>query len=154
MADTQMGDIRVTFPSQNQYIHLVTMVARNAASVAGFSDSVAGKIAIATDEAVTNVIKHAYKGKPGFEITLSATITPESLILQIRHTGEALTKDAIKLPIMKEYIRDRRVGGLGLYIINQFMDEVDYLVGKEHCCQMTKYRNKDAADKRGQKNIK
>ncbi len=140
MKDHPEGEVMLTFPSQNRYIHLVTMMASNAAAIAGFDKSVAGKVAIATDEAVTNVIKHAYGGKPDNKITLKVEITSERFVLKVLHSGEALTKDAVKLPVMEDYIKERRRGGLGLYIMNQFMDEVDYLVGDQHCCQMTKYR--------------
>lgn len=143
MADLNRGEIMVTFPSTLEYVHLATTVASNAAAIAGFDKAVAGKVAVATDEAVTNVIKHAYGSQPNHRITLKAEITPESLTLKVVHTGKALTNEEVKLPNMSEYIRDRRRGGLGLYIIKQFMDEVDYLVGQEHCCQMTKYRNLD-----------
>ena len=144
MSDHQRGDIMVTFPSQNQYIHMITMVASNAAVIAGFDKTVAGKVAIATDEAVTNVIKHAYQGRPDKKITFKVEIHPDSLVIKVIHTGDALDKESIKLPVMEDYIKQRRKGGLGLYIMNQFMDEVDYRVGKEHCCQMTKYRNNAA----------
>ena len=140
MKDLKQGEIVVTFPSSTGYIHMVTTVARNAATIAGFEKSIAGKVAIATDEAVTNVIRHAYQGDPNKKVTIKFQITDDSLIIRIMHTGRALSKEDIKLPVMNEYIKKRRVGGLGLYIMNQFMDEVDYTVGKENCCQMTKYR--------------
>lgn len=145
MAGQETGDILVTFPSQNQYVHMITTLASNAASIAGFDQSVAGKVAIATDEAVTNVIKHAYSGNPDKTITFRVEITPESMVIKIIHTGQALTKEAIKLPNMEQYIAEKKVGGLGLYIMNQFMDEVDFSTGKQHCCSMTKYRNKTGA---------
>ena len=148
MNDQKNGNIMVTFPSQNRFIHMITMVASNAASIAGFDKAAAGKVAIATDEAVTNVIKHAYKGSPDKTITFSAEITPERLVLKVLHTGAALTNEAIKLPNMDDYIKNPRPGGLGLYIMNQFMDEVNYLVGKQHCCQMTKYRAEAKAEKK------
>lgn len=143
MGDLKRGEIMVTFPSDLEYVHMATTVASNAAFIAGFDKAVAGKVAVATDEAVTNVIKHAYGSQPNHRITLKAEITPESLTLKVVHTGKALTNEEIKLPNMQKYIADRRRGGLGLFIMKQFMDEVDYLVGKEHCCQMTKYRNLD-----------
>lgn len=140
MTDQHKGNIMVTFPSQNQYVHMITMVASNAAAIAGFDKSVAGKVAIATDEAVTNVIKHAYGGQGDHTITFKVEITPESMVIKVLHSGAALSKESIVLPDMKEYIEKRKRGGLGLLIMNQFMDEVDYLEGKQHCCQMTKYR--------------
>ena len=116
----------------------------SAAVIAGFDKAIAGKVAIATDEAVTNVIKHAYQEDPDKQITFKVEINPESLVIKVLHTGDALDKNSIKLPVMEDYIRNRKKGGLGLYIINQFMDEVDYQIGKQHCCQMTKYRKKTA----------
>ena len=143
MQDLQNGEIMVTFPSRTSYVHMATMVVSNAAAIAGFDKGVAGKVAIAADEAVTNVIKHAYQGDTTKQVTLKVVITEESLIIKVFHTGKALHKENVKLPIMSDYIKERRRGGLGLYIINKFMDEVDYQVGKQHCCQMTKYRNVD-----------
>ena len=135
MTETLKGDIMVTFPSQKRYVHMITTVASNAAVIAGFDKAVAGKVAIATDEAVTNVIKHAYREDPDKQITFKVEINPESLVIKVLHTGKALDKHSIKLPVMENYIKNRQKGGLGLYIINQFMDEVDYQIGEEHCCQ-------------------
>ena len=145
MHEIQAGEIEVTFPSQTQFVHMVTMVANNAATMAGFERSVAGKVAIATDEAVTNVIRHAYNNKPDKQIKLKSTISAEPLTLEIFHTGRPLRNESIKLPDMEQYIAERRKGGLGLLLITKFMDEVDYHVGKENCCSMKKYRKRDHA---------
>ena len=140
MKELPTGAIQVTFPSDTVYVHMAITVASNAAIIAGFDKAIASKIALATDEAVTNVIKHAYDGRKDQLITLKAEITLESLTVKVVHTGKALTNEDVKLPNMEKYIKARKPGGLGLYIMKQFMDEVDFLVGKEHCCQMTKYR--------------
>lgn len=140
MTNLQQGEIQVTFPSQTEYVHMVTTIAGNAAAIAGFDEKIAGKVLIATDEAVTNVIRHAYGGDPDREITMAISITPESLIIRLFHNGNALREEDIKLPDMDKYIQEKKPGGLGLFIINKFMDEVDYLTGEPHCCQMKKYR--------------
>ncbi len=145
MHEIQAGNIEVIFPSQTQFVHMVTMMANNAATMAGFDRSVAGKVAIATDEAVTNVIRHAYKGKGNKTIKLKITINAESLMLEIFHTGRPLRSESIHLPDMEQYIAERRKGGLGLLLITKFMDEVDYHVGEENCCSMKKYRKRDQA---------
>lgn len=140
MTDLDQGEIQVTFPSRTQFVHMITSMASHAAIIAGFDKGVAGKVAIAVDEAITNVIRHAYKGEGHHTITFRIEITADSLVIKVLHTGEALRKEDIRLPVMEKYIEDRRVGGLGLFIINKFMDRVDYLVGDENCCQMTKFR--------------
>lgn len=140
MTETRAGEIQVTFPSQTQYIHMVTSMANNAAMMAGFERSVAGKVAIACDEAVTNVIRHAYKGQSNKTVRMKITIDVDALVIEIFHTGQPLKKENIKLPDMDKYIKEKRRGGLGLLLITKFMDEVDYVVGSENCCLLKKYR--------------
>jgi serine/threonine-protein kinase RsbW len=132
--------MRLEIPSELRFIHLATEFAREAARGAQFDDVTAGQISVATDEAVTNVVKHAYEGKPGHVIRLVAEVQEKEFILRIFHTGRPLKKEAIHLPDMNEYIRKRRVGGLGLYLMTKLMDSVDYLEGPEHCCEMRKNR--------------
>ncbi|MCB1050615.1 MAG: ATP-binding protein [Acidobacteria bacterium] len=143
MTETQTGEIQVIFPSQTQYIHMITTMANNAAVMAGFDRSVAGKVAIACDEAVTNVIRHAYKGNPNQQVRMKFTLDGEALVIEIFHTGTPLNKENIKLPDMDQYLQEKRRGGLGLLLITKFMDEVDYVVGSENCCLLKKYRNTD-----------
>lgn len=145
MHEVHAGEVEITFPSQTQFVHMVTMMANHAATMAGFDRSVAGKVQIATDEAVTNVIKHAYKGRGDKTIKLKITINADCLILELFHTGRPLRKESIHLPDMEQYIAERRKGGLGLFLITKFMDEVDYVVGDENCCSMKKYRKRDGA---------
>ncbi|PIE01897.1 MAG: hypothetical protein CSA81_09695 [Acidobacteria bacterium] len=138
------GILKLEFPSHFKCIHLATEFARESAHIAGFDRKLSGQIALATDEALTNVVKHAYKGQSDKHIKLAAEITDEALILKIFHTGIPLKKSQIKLPDMNSYIKERRVGGLGLFLMTKLMDEIDYTEGREHCCQMKKYRKKGA----------
>lgn len=79
-------------------------------------------------EAVTNVIKHAYHRKPGNMVEVSVTIDGHHVTLQIKDSG-----DKAKLPTPKKEL-DYEINdmttwpefGLGLYLINQIMDEVSY----------------------------
>jgi len=123
---------------------MATEFAREAALIAEFDEKMAAQISVATDEAVTNVVKHAYKGRNDELIRLVAEITDEALVLKIFHTGIPLKKSEIKLPDMKAYLKERRRGGLGILLMTKLMDEIDYREGKEHCCEMKKYREKGA----------
>lgn len=140
----QPGILKLEFPSHFKCLHMATEFAREAALIAQFDEKLAAQISMATDEALTNVVKHAYKGKPDKVIRVVAEITDDALTLKIYHTGVPLQKSQIKLPDMKAYIKERRVGGLGLFLMTKLMDEIDYQEGREHCCEMKKYREKGA----------
>jgi len=99
---------------------------RAAADKAGLSLEVIGKITLAVDEACTNVIKHAYNYSPDGEIIITATSKNSKFIITITDFGKSFNPDAIPEPNLKESIKQKRVGGLGMFLMRKLMDEVEY----------------------------
>ncbi len=80
---------------------------------------------LAVDEACTNVVKHGYKGRSGFiEIVVTGNLREFSI--EIQDQGEQFDLRNVKSPDLKEYVETRRRGGLGVFLMNQLMDEVRY----------------------------
>lgn len=99
---------------------------RAAADKAGLSLEVIGKITLAVDEACTNVIKHAYNYSPDGEIIITATSKNSKFIITITDFGKSFNPDTIPEPNLKESIKQKRVGGLGMFLMRKLMDEVEY----------------------------
>ena len=101
----------------------------------------ASKIALAVDEACTNVIKHAYRFDASKRITV--TITPGNGIFEVSiiDTGKQFNPDAIETPDMKEYLTHFKKGGLGVYLMKTLMDKVEYSIqpGKRNEVRLVKY---------------
>ncbi len=139
MPKVQSAGFRLTIPSQTRYLNLVTGLAKRAALVSGMDDATAAKVSIAVDEAVTNVILHAYKGDPGREVELDLRFTGQALEIHIWHSGEGIHRDQVLLPDPKEYVKHPRKGGLGLLLMSRFMDEVDFREDHGRCeCLLVK----------------
>lgn len=119
-------EFQLVIPSQTRYLNLVTGLAKRAASVAGLDDATAAKVSIAVDEAVTNVILHAYHGEAEHTVELDLRFTDEAFEIYIRHTGDGIQDDQVSLPDPKEYVKHPRKGGLGLLLMSRFMDEVHF----------------------------
>jgi serine/threonine-protein kinase RsbW len=136
------AQFRLVIPSQTRYLNLVTGLAKRAAIVAGMDDATAAKVSIAVDEAVTNVILHAYKGEGEHSVELEVRFTEVALEIHILHSGKGITQDQMVLPDPKEYIKHPRKGGLGLLLMSRFMDEVrfkeDENSGMNECCLIKK----------------
>ncbi|MCE1227897.1 MAG: ATP-binding protein [Firmicutes bacterium] len=131
---------RLVIPSQTRYLNLVTGLAKRASLVAGLDDAVAAKVSIAVDEAVTNVIVHAYQGDPAKWVEVELRFVPTALEIHIWHTGQGLREDQVILPDPGEYVKHPRKGGLGLLLMSRFMDEVHFRdVELRHECCMIKY---------------
>jgi len=136
------AQFKLVIPSQTRYLNLVTGLAKRASLVAGLDDAAAAKVSIAVDEAVTNVILHAYGGEGEHSVELELRFTEQALEIHIWHSGLGIRSDQMVLPDPKEYIKHPRKGGLGLLLMSRFMDEVqfkaDEVSGRNECCLIKK----------------
>jgi len=81
---------------------------------------------LAVDEACTNIITHGYKGIDPGSIILSFRIEPDRILVQITDFGHVFEPVAGPKPDVEAALEDRELGGLGLYLIYQTMDNIDY----------------------------
>jgi serine/threonine-protein kinase RsbW len=84
------------------------------------------QIEMSLDEALANVVEHAYTFDSHQDIQVLVTLYPDRLDIVIRDHGRSFNNDLIPLPNIKEHIEQRRVGGLGRYLMKTLMDEVEY----------------------------
>ena len=112
-----------------------------AAQEFGFTDEEISKIALAVDEACTNVIKHAYKFDPGKKITVTVKRGKGVFEVSILDTGKQFNPAGVQTPDMKEYLSQFRRGGLGVYLMKTLMDKVEYNFepGQPNEVRLTKY---------------
>jgi anti-sigma regulatory factor (Ser/Thr protein kinase) len=117
---------RLVIPSQTRYLNLVTGLAKRAATVAGLDDATSAKVSIAVDEAVTNVIVHAYGGEAEHLVDIELRFMPAAIEVHICHTGRPIRGNEVVLPDPGEYVKHPRKGGLGLLLMSRFMDEIRF----------------------------
>ena len=98
----------------------------NYAREAGITQEIIEKIILAVDEACTNIMKHAYKSFPDGEIIIKVKFDKHKFTIVIRDFGNSFEADKIPAPDLKEYYKEKRVGGLGMYLMKTLMDEVQY----------------------------
>lgn len=93
------------------------------------------------EEALTNIIFYAHeeKGKHSIQITLEHN-TGISVSVLLEDGGKAFNPlEETKEPDVEAAAADREIGGLGVFFIKQFMDEVEYQrVGNTNQLRMLK----------------
>lgn len=112
-----------------------------AAYAFGFNDEDVSKIALAVDEACTNVIKHAYHYNSNKKITITVQGRDGDFEVIIADTGRKFDPSKIQLPNMKEYLSTYKRGGLGVYLMKSLMDRVEYDIepGKRNRVRLVKH---------------
>jgi len=85
------------------------------------------RLELALNEAVTNVIKHAYEGQDGGRIHIAAEADDLAVTVHVCHRGKGFDLEAVPEPAFD----GSRNGGFGLYIIRQCIDEFSLFLDGE-----------------------
>ena len=136
--------MELRFPSDAKYLHMVHELTRLLAESTGFDHAEAERIALAVDEATTNVVQHAYRGEPGHEIEVHFDPEGESLDIVIYHDGDPLEQMPVPQFDLDQLVAEHKTGGLGLAIMRQMMDRVEHskaATGK-NMCVMVRYKER------------
>lgn len=88
----------------------------------GFNEEQGRLVTLAVDEALTNIIRHAYDGKAGQPITLHLRRRPAQMEIVLFDEGREADLRRMKIPAPQEL----RAGGRGIHFIRSIMDEVEY----------------------------
>jgi phosphoserine phosphatase RsbU/P len=94
------------------------------------------QLELAVSEAVANVMRHAYDGRPDQPIELSAEVFTDRLAFQIRYRGTSFDPAVVPEPVFD----GSKDGGFGLFIIAQSVDEVSYTSDEQggNCISLVK----------------
>src|SRR5258708_2546612 len=89
------------------------------------------KIILAVDEAVANVVEHAYAGDRG-EIEVGFLLENDRLEITIRDNGVRFNPEEIAAPDIHNHIKKGLKGGLGTFLMRKIMDEGRDSVASTH----------------------
>lgn len=92
-------------------------------------ESVAGQIVLAVDEACANSIIHQHHCDGTSEILISVHRRDETLLIEIKDTGEPFRIDEYQPADLQQIIESGTRGGLGISLIHKIMDRVEVIKG-------------------------
>ncbi|MDO5011479.1 MAG: ATP-binding protein [Intestinibacter bartlettii] len=123
--------------SNPQYVSVVRLTTSGIANKIGFCLEDIEDIKVAVSEACTNAIKHSLDNR----FSVEYTIFENGLTIQITDSGKGYDVEAVSKPNLEE----PKESGLGLFIIQSLMDEVDIKSDIDHgtIIKMTKYLGVD-----------
>jgi serine/threonine-protein kinase RsbW len=84
------------------------------------------KIVLAVDEAVTNVIEHGYEPNQVGPVEVEVQFDDTAFIIWIRDQAKAYNPETKEDPDIMEHLKAGKKKGLGIFLIRQIMDEVQY----------------------------
>ncbi len=116
------------FPASFDYLDEIREFVGVKARAAGFGDKDVYSIQLATDEAASNVIDHAYSGIKNGSIELTCEFKEDRLVITLLDHGKPFDPSKVVEPDVKARLSERKIGGLGIYLMHKLMDEVRFEV--------------------------
>ena len=117
---------KTTFDANFDNLDEIRELVGDAARQVGFSDKEVYAIQLAADEASSNIIEHAYAGVTGGKIEIDLSISDKELKITMRDHGRSFDPSSVPEPNVKADLSERKIGGLGMYLMRKLMDEVSY----------------------------
>lgn len=104
------------------YVHQIEKFLRNLRC----STESVGKLALVSEEILTNIVRHAWKGRcDGWcDVTISAEqVTGGTRVsLRTEDDGPEFDPFAAQMPDIDAPLEERPIGGLGIYLVKNFTD--------------------------------
>lgn len=130
-------------PRDTAYLALVRRMVVELARSVGFTPKSTAEVEMAVDEAASNAIRHATdsmselaldagagggSARPDLEtISVEAVADRDGITVTVADGGAPFSFERCGVRDLESYHAERSAGGLGVFIIKRFMDEVEYV---------------------------
>jgi serine/threonine-protein kinase RsbW len=130
-----LSRFRITIDSDLNSLFLISLAVRGICEHAGLEGRDISALEVCAVEAVSNAIRHAYRGAPGREVALDVRVLGHSVELTIQDEGVAMPPERAKalearlidFDFDPDDLNSLPEGGMGLKIIRAMMDEATYV---------------------------
>lgn len=117
---------RLVINSDLRHLNLARNFILNIIKKTRISPSNANKIVLATDEALSNVMEHAYESHKDGYIDINVGVSPEKFHVHIINGGKDFDPATIRVKDVLEQIKQGKKRGLGIFLMRRVMEEVKY----------------------------
>ncbi|CAG0976423.1 serine/threonine-protein kinase RsbW [Anaerolineales bacterium] len=118
---------KMTFPARFEFLDEIREFVAEIAREGGFNEKEIYSLQLAADEAATNIIEHAYEGVSDADFDVTCEMDDDVFVIAMRDTGRPFNPSNVRLPNLKADLSERKIGGLGVYLMRKLMDEVHYI---------------------------
>jgi len=115
--------VQLDIPARADRLRLVRSAVIQAGEICDYDSEMIQDVVIAVDEALQNVIRHAYGNRGDGEIKITISRAPNKFVVHIRDYADSIDISKVK----PRDLDDVKPGGLGTHFIREVMDEVTFL---------------------------
>ena len=118
---------RRTFPAQIEHWDAVAEFLEEKLEAGSWSAKAMYEILVSAEEIFTNITSYAYETEDGtVEVICEVCEEEQEIRISFKDQGIPYNPLECQSPSFDIPFEDRRIGGLGIYMVKKFMDHVEY----------------------------
>ena len=121
-----MSELKVTLVNRLDEIGRLAALLENFGARHHLSAELIYAFDLSLDEVLTNVISYAFADAREHTIDVRLRIAEGELVAQVSDAGRPFNPLEVPPPNLDAPIEERRIGGLGLHIVREMMDRLEY----------------------------
>ena len=126
------NQVEMRIPSDLVFERVVRAAAEEIGKQVGFSEDRIADLTLAVSEAVTNAIEHGNQLRREINVGVVFSMENDQLKIRVIDQGETSEPPEIqRCAISEEAIEEGELRGLGLYLIHQLVDQVEFTSNEE-----------------------
>jgi serine/threonine-protein kinase RsbW len=125
-APARVNERRTSVPADAAQLTVLTKFLQEFWCAASLPPAQAMNFELALEEVFTNVVSHGSSPGTVPRVELSLVLADGGVVMSIEDDGAAFDPLTLPQPNIEATIGDRRVGGLGVYLVRKLMDAVSY----------------------------
>lgn len=115
----------IHLPAKLENLESLTESVSNCAREQGFDQKRINEIELATEEALVNICNYSYPEKPG-DVEINCKSDDSHFMIEMIDSGKPFDVTSLSDPDLTPNIDERKIGGLGVFLIKKMMDGVRY----------------------------
>ena len=125
-AASQLPMPKMTFPARFEFLDEIREFVAKVAHEGGFTEKEIYSLQLAADEAASNIIEHAYEGVTDASLDITCDMNRNQFVITMRDKGKPFDPGSVRQPDITADLSDRKIGGLGVFLMRKLMDNVNY----------------------------
>jgi serine phosphatase RsbU (regulator of sigma subunit)/anti-sigma regulatory factor (Ser/Thr protein kinase)/transposase len=117
---------RLTTPADAKNLARIRDFAIKSGQKFGFNARQLNGLKLSLDEICTNIIRYAYNDMKKGDIRIEMARTNNDVVTRIIDRGVGFDYSEVTDPDIDRYVKERKKGGFGIYLVRQLNDSVDY----------------------------
>lgn len=127
---TKQEQYNITVLCDAKNLELIRDFVIKIAKRTGLNSEKIHQIEMAVDEAATNVMKHALKYNSSKKVSVRVKVRGNDFIIEIVDRSDTtFDPQSVEKVDLQEFVAAKKRGGLGIHLINNLMDNVEYYSG-------------------------